>query len=1020
MSVADAATFITQLNSIACQVQHPQITPTSWSITTKGLGDTGLSDALIYDIEQYFDNKGNDKSGMHKFCVKEAGQVAKLKSLVKDGQQLLIRLYSYRSCSRAIAHVDAQNQPSKADIYRKIFEILRPEIDKMRDLMFFRDRAVQTVVDTLLTLTPDIRDREMFLSMDFLASFAEVLDMFVVLDAMKNIKGSMNNDFSMYKRAFSNLPKDIVEDETTINHKLYFFLGQHDQFSIELKKSLANVPGYDDVMQDVMVFCASSLENGNYLLHDKKHGYLKALAFGMYLIDGDGEEKDITRRKKLKLDRFGKLFKATPVVPLFGDMPIALANVYGKAPHLGSGKWDALADSNEEKATVAKSFNIIHHIDAIKSEFIDYLASYQRVMNVLRVSTQRNGWWSISDNASIYNLVLQGLKLLAFCTTKLLEQGAWKHANPTSRAVDPSIPEDAISYELAVRYNCSKEERKAMVECIVIVKNLARVLGSLDIKHHEAINAHMYAELQNFMQVNMADYIGHATKKKRAVASLIKQIRDIAADVSFEEKESSPTKSKLPTAAELKRRTNAFSASQLHYIRTLLDYAFNDKSKGMKGGLMREKDFKDNQVNEMQDFMDKSAFYPYMADLRGTVKRCSDISDLWHKEFYLELAKQVQFPISMSLPWILTETILESNDPEIMEFLFHPFDIYNDAAHRSLHDVKCRYIYDEIVAEVNLCFDQLIFNLSQKVFTHFKKVASNIVLASDLNGEVERLTGPQKEMPSTLFDAILQQKHFQLLGRSINITELITQFINQYLRKSIDIAISRYEGSDLTNIMELKTLIESARTTHKLLSRYLALDPFEDMLVEMDEAASCVALNGRILTHTVQEIIDNLVPNFCYNSVTERFIKSPVQTVEPSRPSFTKAPPMYLHGTKALFIAFSAHNGMFRNFVGKSHYEAIIALTGLKSLPVIIGEITKHVETLIEHTMSAYINVIQKGTPQTLKLPLFEYGTAGAFEYFAAHLRPLITYPALQTEVLQAFREVGNALLIVRGFEEAA
>ena len=39
---------------------------------------------------------------------------------------------------------------------------------------------------------------------------------------------------------------------------------------------------------------------------------------------------------------------------------------------------------------------------------------------------------------------------------------------------------------------------------------------------------------------------------------------------------------------------------------------------------------------------------------------CCDLSQLWYREFYLEMTmgKRIQFPIEMSMPWILTDHIL--------------------------------------------------------------------------------------------------------------------------------------------------------------------------------------------------------------------------------------------------------------------------------------------------------------------------------------------------------------------------
>jgi len=117
------------------------------------------------------------------------------------GSSLLSRLYAYRACSRAIPQVQSNEDPGrKQEMYRRTFEVLKPEIDKMKDFMFFRDQAVQLVCDTIASVVPEYKDSGVFPSTEFLVAVAQVLDMFVVMDSMKNLKGSMNNDFSMYKR----------------------------------------------------------------------------------------------------------------------------------------------------------------------------------------------------------------------------------------------------------------------------------------------------------------------------------------------------------------------------------------------------------------------------------------------------------------------------------------------------------------------------------------------------------------------------------------------------------------------------------------------------------------------------------------------------------------------------------------------------------------------------------------------------------------------------------------------------
>lgn len=84
----------------------------------------------------------------------------------------------------------------------------------------------------------------------------------------------------------------------------------------------------------------------------------------------------------------------------------------------------------------------------------------------------------------------------------------------------------------------------------------------------------------------------------------------------------------------------------------------------------------------------------------------------------------------MSFPWILIDHILTCLDPALTECILYQLDLYNDAADYALRHFKKQFLYDEVEAEVNLCFDQFIFKLSEAVFTHYKQLASRLVVSS--------------------------------------------------------------------------------------------------------------------------------------------------------------------------------------------------------------------------------------------------------------------------------------------------
>ena len=68
----------------------------------------------------------------------------------------------------------------------------------------------------------------------------------------------------------------------------------------------------------------------------------------------------------------------------------------------------------------------------------------------------------------------------------------------------------------------------------------------------------------------------------------------------------------------------------------------------------------------------------------------------------MTMGKRIQFPIEMSMPWILTDHILETKSPAMMEYALYPLDLYNDAAHCALHKFQKQFLYDEVIAGSSL------------------------------------------------------------------------------------------------------------------------------------------------------------------------------------------------------------------------------------------------------------------------------------------------------------------------------
>lgn len=66
--------------------------------------------------------------------------------------------------------------------------------------------------------------------------------------------------------------------------------------------------------------------------------------------------------------------------------------------------------------------------------------------------------------------------------------------------------------------------------------------------------------------------------------------------------------------------------------------------------------------------------------------------------------------------------------------MLYPLDLYNDSAQYALTVFRKQFLYDEVEAEVNLCFDQFVYKLSEQIFMYYKQLAARYCKILDLMG----------------------------------------------------------------------------------------------------------------------------------------------------------------------------------------------------------------------------------------------------------------------------------------------
>uniref|UniRef100_A0A183BT41 DUF1394 domain-containing protein n=1 Tax=Globodera pallida TaxID=36090 RepID=A0A183BT41_GLOPA len=668
-----------------------------------------------------------------------------------------------------------------------------------------------------------------------------------------------------------------------------------------------------------------------------------------------------------------------------------------------------------------------------------FVTNLSRIRNEISVYN-RVGPSNDGENREMANLVLSGLQLLCGWTCDVVETVAWKLLNPTNQRRNADCPDNAETYELATKYNYTGQEKAAIIELISMAKSVQSLMSNMDTDFSVAIRQYIYAELQDFVGGPLRDLLGKAVKHKKdimtgIISSIIETCSDSSANGGMDHHPLNKLNSRSSDLSSMKsmggkkskkgidtgsmpdlrsrRRSVVPSSTQLYLARTMLESLVHEKSSSTGRRVFR-KDVDEKYRDKMVHFLRQSYFWPALLNLKQSLDECVNLSQLWFREFYLEMAMgtRIQFPIDMSMPWMLIDHILSSLDPSLLECALHQLDLYNDAAAFALSHFRKQFLYDEVEAEVNLCFDQFVYKLSEAVLTHYKQLAATMLLDKGFKADCAKDGITIWRPPASRFETLLRQRHVQLLGRSIDLNRLVSQRINAALLRSLDVAISKFEAEGLHYIMVLDNLIEVNRLCHRLLSDHLgSLADFQDLLLEANRQVS--APNGRITLHVFAELTDDLLPNFCFNTTTRRFVRGKLNYRKP--PERGRPPNVavqYEFGSKSLNAAFSNLSMMFSGFIGVPHLRVVAKLVGYQGISAILFDLLCLARRLLNDQIKTHFRVLLGLMPKTCKLQRFEYGVEGNLQYFIHQLRDFSAYGPLRRECCQSLRELGNILAL--------
>jgi cytoplasmic FMR1 interacting protein len=268
-----------------------------------------------------------DVSAYQLSLVEDTNAVTQLDKLVREGKGMVAVLYTYRSCVKALPQLSESMKQNQADLYLETYQVLDIEIGRLREMQRWQSSAAFKLAVDMHNYTQSIKKLN-GPTVTHMWGMLKLLDVLLQLDHLKNVKASIPNDFSWYKRTFTQVSAtwpdtDVMREELD---DLQIFLSTRWTILLNLQAEIFRVNGVEDILHVLIIFCLECLESDRVLLFSERHTLLRVLPV-LVVLATSGEKEGESIFKKIKIPRLLSIFKRDPVIPAFPDLHLAPASI---------------------------------------------------------------------------------------------------------------------------------------------------------------------------------------------------------------------------------------------------------------------------------------------------------------------------------------------------------------------------------------------------------------------------------------------------------------------------------------------------------------------------------------------------------------------------------------------------------------------------------------------------------------------------------------------------------------------
>lgn len=504
-----------------------------------------------------------DHQGYFTTFAQEMDFIAKMENLSEKGQVLINVLYSYRSVSQAIPEISielpadatpeqqAEAANKRTEINRKILDILRPEIIKVKDLVAYLVQAISLFHSVITHLTNKEATKEA-VPEGVHASLVRLMDVLLTLDCLKDLKTCLQKDFSRYKRVVGAHPSIEILEEVT---QLQTFLSNPDPrkaknyIFLSLRDEVKRVNGHENILLDGLEYAMDALERAVFVTPDEQFRLLRVLPYFILIADGEADDAksfNIFKTSKIKLPALQKWFKRFPVVPLFADTALVLESVLHRSAHYSTARLgNAWGDPAFQTAPPPGPYDLRASWPGMRDAYSAYVTRFSASLNRYEKYPFQKALdeVSVSMSASVYALVTEGLQLVTRWSAAVRLMLAWKYTHPCGEdqmaaaqaqspaAVAPGASEGS-EYARVLRHNLSREELSVLVDAVSMIKALSSLMTRAEATLAPYLRFHVHHRVQCLVQGEMTPLLHRLDKRNKPILPTLLSIRSLVADWS--------------------------------------------------------------------------------------------------------------------------------------------------------------------------------------------------------------------------------------------------------------------------------------------------------------------------------------------------------------------------------------------------------------------------------------------------------------------------------------------------------